>query len=91
MRSTIRKVSPCSLQHTSSSEDGAETILQRWAAYATNGHGGNVELRNLDPSSFRLSVLRVFDPATPTREIDAAESGTAPRLSDDDAPRPDAD
>ncbi len=54
--------------------DGAETILQRWAAYATNGHGGNVELRNLNPATFRLSVLRVFDPATPTAEIDAAES-----------------
>lgn len=54
--------------------DGAETILQRWAAYATNGHGGNVELRNLNPATFRLSVLRVFDPATPTPQIDAAES-----------------
>jgi hypothetical protein len=53
---------------------GAETILQRWAAYAANGHGGNVELRNLTPTTFRLSVLRVFDPATPTREVDAAES-----------------
>lgn len=54
--------------------DGAESIRQRWGEYATNGHGGNVELRNVDPSSFRFSVLRVFDPATPTREIDAAES-----------------
>lgn len=53
--------------------DGAENLLQRWAAYATNGHGGNVELRGLDPSTFRLSVLRVFDPATPTGEINAAE------------------
>lgn len=54
--------------------DGAESLLQRWAAYATNGHGGNVELRGLDPSTFRLAVLRVFDPATPAREIHAAES-----------------
>ncbi len=61
-------------RHYVGKADGAENVLQRWAAYATNGHGGNVELRNLDPSSFRLSVLRVFDPATPTREIDAAES-----------------
>lgn len=53
--------------------DGAESIRQRWNAYATNGHGGNVELRNLSPASFRFSLLRVFDPATPTREIDAAE------------------
>lgn len=54
--------------------DGAETLLQRWAVYATNGHGGNVELRSLDAASFRFSVLRVFDPATPGREINAAES-----------------
>ncbi|MFC7458744.1 GIY-YIG nuclease family protein [Brachybacterium sp. GCM10030267] len=54
--------------------DGAESIRQRWSAYAANGHGGNVELRNVDPSSFRYSILRVFDPATPTRVIDEAES-----------------
>ncbi len=54
--------------------DGAESIRQRWNTYATNGHGGNVELRGLDPSSFRYSLLRVFDPSTPTQEIDAAES-----------------
>ncbi|WP_026820319.1 GIY-YIG nuclease family protein [Arthrobacter castelli] len=54
--------------------DGAESISQRWSAYATNGHGGNVELRGLDPMTFRYSLLRVFDPATPTREIDEAES-----------------
>lgn len=54
--------------------DGAESIRQRWSAYAANGHGGNVELRNVDPSGFRYSILRVFDPATPTRVIDEAES-----------------
>ncbi|MBN9201470.1 MAG: hypothetical protein ABS61_00790 [Microbacterium sp. SCN 70-18] len=54
--------------------DGVESIRQRWTAYATNGHGGNVELRGLDPSSFRYSLLRVFDPSTPTRDIDAAEA-----------------
>lgn len=54
--------------------DGAESIRQRWSAYSANGHGGNVELRGLHPAAFRFSILRVFDPATPTREIDAAES-----------------
>ncbi|MDQ0575272.1 GIY-YIG nuclease family protein [Agromyces albus] len=54
--------------------DGTENIRQRWSAYAVNGHGGNVELRGMDPTSFRFSLLRVFDPATPMREIDAAES-----------------
>ncbi|WP_235929105.1 GIY-YIG nuclease family protein [Marisediminicola senii] len=54
--------------------DGEENIRQRWTTYASNGHGSNVELRGLDPTSFQFSLLRVFDPATPTREIDAAES-----------------
>ena len=61
-------------RHYVGKADGAESIRQRWNAYATNGHGGNVELKNLDPTSFRFSLLRVFDPATPTRDINAAES-----------------
>lgn len=54
--------------------DGAESIRQRWSAYAANGHGGNVELRGLDPAGFRFSLLRVFDPATPKSVINEAES-----------------
>lgn len=61
-------------RHYVGKADGAESIRQRWSTYATNGHGGNVELRGLDPTSFRFSLLRVFDPATPTQVIDAAES-----------------
>ena len=61
-------------RHYVGKADGVENLLQRWTAYAANGHGGNVELRSLDPSTFRLSVLRVFDPATPTQAIDTAES-----------------
>jgi len=54
--------------------DGADSIRQRWNAYATNGHGGNRGLVGLDPTSFRYSLLRVFDPSTPTAVVDAAES-----------------
>lgn len=54
--------------------DGVDSISQRWGAYGVNGHGGNVELRDINPSSFRFSLLRVFDPSTPTRTIDEAES-----------------
>jgi hypothetical protein len=60
-------------RHYVGKADGAETILQRWTEYATNGHGGNVELRKRNPATFRLSVLRVFDPATPTWAVNAAE------------------
>lgn len=61
-------------RHYIGKADGAESIRQRWHAYATSGHGGNVELRNRDPKSFRFSLLRVFDPATPGSVIDRAES-----------------
>lgn len=61
-------------RHYVGKADGADNLLQRWASYAASGHGGNAELRNLDAASFRFSVLRVFDPATPTWEVDAAES-----------------
>jgi hypothetical protein len=61
-------------RHYVGKADGSERISQRWKAYATNGHGGNVELRKLEPSTFRFSLLRVFGPATPNDEIDAAES-----------------
>ena len=54
--------------------DGKENIRQRWNAYAANGHGGNVELKTIHPNSFRYSLLRVFDPATPTPVINQAES-----------------
>ncbi|PTT22940.1 hypothetical protein DBR36_00925 [Microbacterium sp. HMWF026] len=61
-------------RHYVGKADGEESIRQRWHAYATNGHGGNVELKTLDPSSFRFSLLRVFDPSTPRADINAAES-----------------
>lgn len=54
--------------------DGAERIRQRRNTYAINGHGGDVGLRPLNPATFRFSLLRVFDPAAPTHEIDPAES-----------------
>jgi len=54
--------------------DGLENIFQRWSTYATNGHGGNVGLKPLNPNSFRYSLLRVFDPSTPMSAINAAES-----------------
>lgn len=67
--------------------DGAERILQRWTAYANDGHGGNLALRQLAKESadagaaptphaqhFVFSILRVFGPSTSSSEVDAAES-----------------
>ncbi len=68
--------------------DGSERILGRWTAYARDGHGGNVALRELAVESvgsttgaktdharhFLFSLLRVFGPSTPSTEVNAAES-----------------
>ncbi|WP_235509918.1 GIY-YIG nuclease family protein [Arthrobacter sp. Soil761] len=69
--------------------DGAERILGRWTAYARDGHGGNVALRELAHQSaagemtrmktdharhFVFSLLRVFGPSTPSSEVNSAES-----------------
>lgn len=60
--------------------DGEERILGRWAAYARDGHGGNVALRALSginpqhTTHFRFSILRVFGPSVPSAEIDQTES-----------------
>jgi hypothetical protein len=48
------------------SASGAEGIWGRWAAYASNGHGGNKKLKNLIeedpayPASFEYSILQVL-------------------------------
>ncbi|MCU1367205.1 MAG: putative Excinuclease subunit domain protein, partial [Ilumatobacteraceae bacterium] len=60
--------------------DGRERILGRWSAYARDGHGGNVGLRDLaavDPSHahhFVFSILRVFGPSAVASEVDEAEN-----------------
>ncbi|MDF2048869.1 GIY-YIG nuclease family protein [Arthrobacter sp. Cr_A7] len=69
--------------------DGSERILGRWTAYARDGHGGNVALRELAHQSvagertgpktdharhFVFSLLRVFGPSTPSSEVNSAES-----------------
>ena len=72
-------------QHYVGKADGSERILGRWRAYATDGHGGNVALRDLADLSrgslegqharhFQFSILRVFGPSTSSSEVDAAES-----------------
>lgn len=74
-------------KHYVGKADGAERILGRWRAYATDGHGGNVALRELITEAtgksgvsrgdyarhFVFSLLRVFGPSTSPSEILAAE------------------
>lgn len=60
--------------------DGTERLLGRWSAYARDGHGGNVALRELAELDvthrrhFVFSILRVFGPTATTAEVDAAEA-----------------
>ena len=60
-------------RHYVGKADGDETLLQRWTAYATNGHGGNNGLKGLDCKTFRYSVLRVLDPSTAGPDVNAVE------------------
>jgi GIY-YIG catalytic domain-containing protein len=46
---------------------GEKGIYGRWAAYAKNGHGGNIELRDLESSNFQFSILEIVS-ATTTAE-----------------------
>jgi hypothetical protein len=69
--------------------DGAERILGRWRAYATDGHDENVALCELAHHSaagginrvedglyplLSFSILRVFGPSTPSSEVHPDES-----------------
>lgn len=60
--------------------DGSDRILGRWSAYARDGHGGNVALRELADldmthrQHFVFSILRVFGPTATTTEVDEAET-----------------
>lgn len=47
---------------------GEQGIYGRWSVYAKNGHGGNMELKDLDPNKFQFSILEIV-PATATAEV----------------------
>ncbi len=46
---------------------GEQGLFGRWSIYAQNGHGGNLDLQNLDPSNFIFSILEIV-PATTTAD-----------------------
>lgn len=46
---------------------GEQGIYGRWSKYAGSGHGGNLELRDLDPTNFQFSILEIV-PATTTAD-----------------------
>jgi hypothetical protein len=48
---------------------GAENILSRWLTYAQTGHGGNVELKGIDPANFQFSILGLLSPESTAEEV----------------------
>ncbi len=48
---------------------GKNGIYGRWSAYSLNGHGGNKELKDLDPNNFRFSILEIVSATTTADEV----------------------
>jgi hypothetical protein len=64
-------------KHYVGSASGDEMILQRWSDYINNGHGGNIELKNIITEygfeyikkNFQYSILENFNKNTPIEYI----------------------
>lgn len=59
------------------SAKGADSLLGRWMDYATDGHGGNLALKEASKRgrrTYQLSVLEVVDENTPDETIEQIES-----------------
>ena len=48
---------------------GEQGIYGRWSVYARNGHGGNEELMNLDPTYFQFSILEIVSATATAEEV----------------------
>lgn len=48
---------------------GENGILGRWKCYASSGHGGNKDLKNLDPAFFEFSILEIVSSTLSKDEI----------------------
>jgi hypothetical protein len=61
---------------------GTDGFLGRWQQYATNGHGGNKELRNLavDQRDYRVSILETASPEMSAADIIAREGAWKEKL-----------
>lgn len=59
---------------------GRDNLLGRWLAYVRDGHGGNRELRERDPGSFRFTILERLSPDLPAEEVIARENSWKSRL-----------
>ena len=53
---------------------GDNGIYGRWMNYAKNGHGGNVELKKLNPNNFEFSILEIATKTASADEVIHRES-----------------
>jgi len=53
---------------------GEQGIWGRWTSYARDGHGGNLELRKLDPSRFQFSILEIMSATTTVEGVVLCEN-----------------
>lgn len=59
---------------------GDENLLARWRAYASTGHGGNVDLKGRDPTKFQFAILERVSPDMPRDEVIRLETTWKDRL-----------
>lgn len=52
---------------------GAGGFLARWREYAATGHGGNVRLKNRDPSNYQVSILETVGNTAPLSDLQQLE------------------
>lgn len=53
---------------------GDQGIYGRWSTYAKTGHGGNLKLRDLDPSNFVFSILEIVSPTSTAEGVIECEN-----------------
>ena len=66
------------------SAKGADSLLGRWMDYATDGHGGNLALKEASKKgrrTYQVSVLEVVDETPPTRRSSRPSPTGSPSCS----------
>ncbi|MGB3739351.1 MAG: hypothetical protein WA948_08360 [Pontixanthobacter sp.] len=62
------------------SATGREGFLNRWQSYVFNGHGGNIELRNVDMANVQVNILELAASAASRDDIRGMEENRKRKL-----------
>lgn len=71
---------PVTGKHYTGSATGADGFWGRWCDYRATGDGGNLALKNVDTSAFRVSILQVAGSAETPDDIVRFEAGWKRKL-----------